>query len=76
MSHQIGRQIKIQEEIKMVSDKDKSSPLVGKLTVINVGLDKFASELADQGVPVIHVDWKPPASGNPILATLLSKMGT
>ena len=60
----------------MESNKEKSSLLGQKLSVINVGLDKFASELADQDVPVIDVDWKPPASGNPKLAALLSKMGT
>ena len=60
----------------MESDKEKSSLLGGKVSVINIGLDKFASELADQDVPVIDVDWKPPASGNPKLAALLSKMGT
>ena len=60
----------------MESDKEKSSLLAQKLSVINVGLDKFASELADQDVPVIDVDWKPPASGNPKLSALLSKMGT
>ena len=60
----------------MESDKEKSSLLGGKLSVINVGLDKFASELTDQDVPVIDLDWKPPASGNPKLAALLSKMGT
>jgi hypothetical protein len=60
----------------MESDKEKSYLLGGKVSVINIGLDKFASELADQDVPVIDLDWKPPARGNPKLAALLSKMGT
>ena len=60
----------------MESDKDNASLLGGKLTVINVGLDKFATELADHDVPVVHLDWKPPAGGDPKLAALLSKMGT
>lgn len=60
----------------MESDKEKSSLLGGKVSVINIGLDKFASELADQDVPVIDLDWKPPARGNSKLAALLSKMGT
>ena len=46
------------------------------LIVINIGLEGFAHELQDQGVPVIHVDWCPPAGGNAILAELLSKLGT
>jgi len=60
----------------MESDKDNASLLGGKLSVINVGLDKFATELADHDVPVVHLDWKPPAGGDPELAALLSKMGT
>ena len=60
----------------MISDKDNPSLLGGKLSVINVGLDKFAIELEDHDVPVVHLDWKPPAGGDPKLAALLSKMGT
>ena len=46
------------------------------LRVINIGLEGFAHELQEQGVPVIHVDWSPPAGGDPKLAALLSKLGT
>jgi len=46
------------------------------LQVINIGLKGFADELAQQDVPVIHVDWVPPAGGDPVLANLLSKLGT
>ena len=60
----------------MGSDTNKPSLLGGKISVINVGLDKFASELADQDVPVVDLDWKPPAGGDPKLAALLAKMGT
>lgn len=44
--------------------------------VVNVGLESFARELSEQGVPVRHVDWQPPAGGKPELARLLSKLGT
>jgi FdrA protein len=44
--------------------------------VINVGLESFASELADQGRPVIHVDWIPPAGGDARIARLLAKLST
>ncbi len=44
--------------------------------VINVGLEGFAVELAAQGVTVVHVDWTPPAAGDPQLARLLGKLGT
>jgi hypothetical protein len=45
------------------------------VSVINVGLQGFADELASQGVPVVHVQWQPPAGGDPILAALLAKLG-
>jgi len=57
---------------------DKSSVdklLEEPLKVINIGLEGFAVELAQQGVDVIHVDWAPPAGGNPKLADLLSRLG-
>jgi FdrA protein len=46
------------------------------LHVINIGLEGFAKELEELAVPVVHVDWKPPAGGNAKLANLLSKLGT
>ena len=46
------------------------------LRVINIGLERFAWELDQQGVEVVHADWSPPASGNPKIADLLLKLGT
>ena len=46
------------------------------LKVVNIGLEGFAKELDQQGVKVIHVDWAPPAGGDPKLASLLSKLGS
>ena len=43
--------------------------------VINIGLERFAEDLAAQGATVQHVEWAPPASGNARLADLLSKLG-
>jgi FdrA protein len=43
--------------------------------VINIGLELFADALASLGVPVAHVDWRPPAGGDPRLAMLLAKLG-
>jgi hypothetical protein len=37
------------------------------LTVVNVGLDSLGQSVHDQGVPVINVDWRPPAEGVPRL---------
>jgi FdrA protein len=42
---------------------------------VNVGLESFARELAAGGVQVVHVEWSPPAGGDPALADLLSKLG-
>ena len=46
------------------------------LSVINIGLEGFAMELAAQQVEVIQVDWAPPAGGDPRLADLLAKLGS
>ncbi|MFQ5899694.1 MAG: fdrA domain protein [Candidatus Methylomirabilia bacterium] len=42
------------------------------LHVINLGLDAFALELQATGVPVVHVDWRPPAGGDLRLVKLLA----
>ncbi len=45
-----------------------------ELKVVNVGLEGFAETLEGIGVPVVHVDWRPPAGGDPRLAGLLAKL--
>ena len=42
--------------------------------VINLGLESFATHLYACGIPTIHVDWQPPASGNTRLADLLERL--
>jgi hypothetical protein len=44
------------------------------LRVINIGLELFAEDLAAAGVEVVHLDWRPPAGGNPRLAALLARL--
>ena len=44
--------------------------------VVNVGLERFARELESQSVPVVQVEWAPPAGGNARLAALLAKLGS
>jgi FdrA protein len=44
------------------------------LRVINVGLDSFADDLRAEGVPVVQMDWRPPAGGNARLAALLAEL--
>ena len=46
----------------------------GPLRVVNLGLELFAEELRAEGVEVIHVDWRPPAGGDPRLAGLLERL--
>ncbi len=43
--------------------------------VINIGAKTFYDSLRDQAVKVIHVEWRPPASGDMELAKLLEKLG-
>lgn len=45
-----------------------------ELMAINVGLESFAEDLVKQEVPVVHVEWKPPAGGNEKLAAILERM--
>ncbi len=51
-----------------------SALLGARPAVINVGLDLFAESLQAQGVPVVSVDWQPPAGGKQHLLDLLDKL--
>jgi len=51
-----------------------SRPLLSPPHVVNVGLPLFADELARLGAPVVAVDWRPPAGGDPRLAGLLARL--
>jgi FdrA protein len=42
--------------------------------VINIGLELFAEQMLACGVPVVQVDWRPPAGGNEHLASLLERL--
>ncbi len=44
------------------------------LAAINVGLESFYDSLISQGAQAVHVEWKPPASGNEKMAALLARM--
>ena len=45
------------------------------LSVINIGLPQFAADLAAAGVPVSHVDWRPPAGDARLQGVLARLMG-
>jgi len=48
-----------------------SKLFLGNLSVVNLGLESFARNLSGAGVPVVQVDWKPPAGGDSkVLAAL------
>ena len=50
--------------------------LKGPIRVVNIGLEGFFRDLEKRDVPAVHVDWTPPAGGNPKLRELLSKLGS
>ena len=43
--------------------------------VVNLGLEAFARDLEAEGAAVVHLDWSPPAGGDPGLARLLARLG-
>lgn len=45
-----------------------------ELHVINLGLHSFAETLRGTGTPVVDVDWKPPAGGDPELIAILDTL--
>lgn len=45
-----------------------------ELKIINMGLESFYTDLKEQNIKAIHVDWKPAAGGNKKLYSLLSKL--
>lgn len=49
--------------------------LTGDVKVVNVGLEGFVNDLRDCDIEVVHVDWSPPAGGDPEMAALLAKLG-
>ena len=63
----------------MNTSEDNSKPsdlLEQTLVIVNVGLEGFSTEMQARGVKVVHVDWRPPAGGDPELADLLSRLGS
>ena len=49
--------------------------LQSQVKVVNIGLREFARDLAACKVPVVHVDWSPPAVTQPNIADLPAKLG-
>ena len=53
---------------------DISQLLTTPIAVVNLGVEDFAESLQDQGAPVVHVNWSPPAGGDPEIAAILDKL--
>jgi hypothetical protein len=45
-----------------------------ELQAVNVGLATFADALREQGAPVVEVDWRPPADGDPAVRAVLERL--
>ena len=54
--------------------KNKQNLLGMEPSVISVGLEIFAETLEELGVPVVQLDWRPPAAGDQRLVELLSRL--
>ncbi|MGB9839903.1 fdrA domain protein [Thermovenabulum sp.] len=45
-----------------------------ELKVVNIGITGFRDDLKSLKVPVIHVEFRPPAGGNAKLLSILKKL--
>jgi uncharacterized protein DUF1116 len=50
--------------------------LAGPVRIVNIGLARFARDLAANGAAVAQVDWSPPAGGDPELLPALASLQT
>ena len=53
---------------------DSDSIFNKELKVINIGIQTFAQELERQGVKVVSIQWRPPASGDLEMLDLLDRL--
>ena len=52
----------------------KNKLLQTSVAVVNIGLPLFAEALDNQGIPVVQLDWTPPAGGDERLVKLLDRL--
>lgn len=52
----------------------KSSVIGREMRVINIGIERFADDLKEADVPVVQMDWRPPAGGDRRLIELLDSL--
>ncbi|MBL16562.1 MAG: fdrA domain protein [Chloroflexi bacterium] len=48
--------------------------LATPVKAINLGVEDFAENLEAQGAQVVHVNWTPPAGGDPEIIAILDKI--
>jgi hypothetical protein len=48
--------------------------LPDRVEAVNLGLSTFADALRAQGAPVVEVDWRPPADGDPSVLAVLERL--
>jgi hypothetical protein len=58
----------------VTADQEPGGLFARELRVVNLGLESFAATLRARGVPVVHVDWRPPAGGDVELARALDAL--
>lgn len=57
-------------------ETDEPKPLLGQpLQVLNIGLERFAEDLAENSVETVQVEWRPPAGGNEAMANIIADLG-
>lgn len=52
----------------------EQSVLDQEVQVVNMGIERFSEDLKQAGVPVIQMDWRPPAGGDNRLIELLDRL--
>ncbi len=57
-----------------VASPKTRAPLPTEARVVNVGLPLFADAVRAQGAEVQHVDWRPPAGGDPVATRTLTDL--
>ena len=51
-----------------------STALDREVQVINIGIERFSEDLKQANVPVIQMDWRPPAGGDKKMIELLDSL--
>ena len=58
----------------MKRETDIDRLLSNPVAAINLGIGDFAQSLEHQEAQVVHVDWAPPAGGDPEIIAILDKI--